>query len=354
MSTTHFVMTPENKNSLEPALQSILYSSYAYLHPSKPIWRVQVQGQVYSDGPLPFSKRFLLRGLERTLHLTTEQAKSEIFRSRVSGFLTTPEPGQRLRVQHDALVYRLRQRSRRSGLFQGRFDLPIASLEGRQTIHQAEPELSIMTGLESGESVGSVFLAGRSGVSVISDIDDTIKKTDVTSRARMLARTFVEEFEPIVGMSEIYQHWSEQGGLFHYVSSSPWQIYRPLEEFLDVHAFPKGSMHCKWFRLRDEFFKRWSIIRRKSKAGVIAAMIKRMPYRKFLLVGDSGERDPEIYAKIARRFPAQVLGILIRDLDARTIDGKRHDWLIKRLGSIPLTLFREPYEIADSLERAQK
>ncbi len=354
MSTTHFVMTPENKNSLDPSLQSILYSSYAYLHPYKPIWRAQVQGQIYSDRPLPFSKRFLLRGLERALHLTPEQAKSEIFRARVSGFLATPESGQRLRVHHDALVYRLRQRSRRSGLFQGRFDLPTASLKGLDRNSQLNPSLSIMTSIECGESVGSVFLAGHSGISIVSDIDDTIKRTDVTSRSRMLARTFVEEFEPIVGMSEVYRHWSNQGGLFHYVSSSPWQIYRPLEDFLNQYAFPQGSMHLKWFRLRDEFFKRWSIIRRKSKAGVIATMIKRMPYRKFLLVGDSGERDPEIYAKISRRFPEKVIGILIRDLDAHPIDGKRHDWLIKKLGSVPLTLFREPDEIADSLERAQR
>lgn len=354
MSTTHFAMTPESKNSLKPEMQSVLYSSYAYLHPTKPIWRVQVQGQAYSDRPLPFSKRFLLRGLERALHLTPEQAQSNIFRSRVRGFLTTPEIGQKMQVHHDELMYRLRQRSRRSGLFQGRFDLPISNVVKNEEDGAGSGPLSIATSLECGNATGSVFLAGHSGISVISDIDDTIKKTDVTSRARMLARTFVEEFEPIPGMAEVYRYWAEFGSMFHYVSSSPWQIYCPLEEFLSEQGFPKGSMHLKWFRLRDEFFKRWSIIRRKSKAGVIATMIKRMPYRKFILVGDSGERDPEIYSKIARRFPGQILAVLIRDLEGHPIDAIRHDRLIKRMGFIPLTLFREPHEIADSLERAQR
>jgi phosphatidate phosphatase APP1 len=219
---------------------------------------------------------------------------------------------------------------------------------------ERQSSISIYSSPDCGEAAGTVYLAGRSGISVISDIDDTIKMTDVTSRSRMLARTFLEDFEPVEGMAQVFQYWSEQGGLFHYVSSSPWQIYRPLEEFLTSHAFPSGSMHLKWFRLRDEIFKRWRIIRRKSKAGVIATMIKRMPYRKFLLVGDSGERDPEIYAKLARRFPEQISGIYIRDLQERPIDGKRHDRLIKRLDSVPLTLFCEPIEIADSLERAKK
>ena len=60
---------------------------------------------------------------------------------------------------------------------------------------------------------------------------------ELASRARMLARTFVENFEPIDGMAEVYRHWAQQGGLFHYVSSSPWQIYRPLEDFLSDHSF---------------------------------------------------------------------------------------------------------------------
>ncbi len=351
MSTTHDVMTPDKDNSIEPTLQTILYSSYAYLHPSKDVWRVQVQGQAYRDRPLPFSKRFLLRGLKRALKLTAEQSQSEIFQSRVRGFLASPETGKRFRIQHGPETYRIRQRSRRSGLFQGRFDLPATAMH---RIGSDVSKLAIQLSPDCGDAAGSVYLAGRSGISIISDIDDTIKQTDVTSRTRMLARTFVEEFESIDGMAEVYRHWSEQGGMFHYVSSSPWQIYNPLEEFLENHGFPSGSMHLKWFRLRDEFFKRWRIIRRKSKAGVIAMMIKRMPYRKFMLVGDSGERDPEIYAKLASRFPRQVMGILIRDLKERPIDGKRHERLIKRLDSIPMTLFCEPSEIADSLDRTIK
>jgi len=199
--------------------------------------------------------------------------------------------------------------------------------------------------LEFGSAVGKVYVADRTGLSVITDIDDTIKITDVTSRSRMLSRTFLEPFEPIEGMAALYQQLHQQGAMFHYVSSSPWQIYVPLQEFLDEHGFPGGSMHLKWFRLRDEFFKRWSIIRKKSKAGTIVTMIKRMPQRTFLLIGDSGERDPEIYAKIAKRFPRQVREVWIRDIAGNPMTDIRREQLASWMRGIPLRVFSDPTEL---------
>ncbi len=345
MSTTSSVVSVNSAERFEPSLHSVLYSTYAYLHPRKAVWRVPVQGRIYSNRAASLAQRWLLRGLERKMRLSAEQAQSERFRSRVAGFLTTPEAGVRIRLDHDGRIHRLHSRSKGSGLFQNRLDIP------RELIENSEEPFSIRTWGDFRSSECSVFPVGATGVSVISDIDDTIKLTEVTHRERLLSRTFLEDFEAIDGMADVYRQWAQQGALFHYVSSSPWQIYEPLYGFLKEHGFPAGSMHLKWFRLRDEFLKRWQIIRRKSKAGVIAGMMKRMPYRRFLLVGDSGERDPEIYAKIAAKFPFQVAGCLIRDLDDRPIDAKRREALKSRCGVVPLMLFREPGEINDTLEK---
>ncbi len=347
MSSTSYVMTPEVENRFEPDLQSVLYSSYAYLHPRRPVWRIQIQGRLFSDRAASLTQRLLLRGLERKLKLTPEQAQGDLFRSRVAGFMTSPEGGLRIHLQHDGQIFKLRSTSKSSGLFQGRLDIP------RDRFPSGQSSIPISTWGDFQSTEGRVFLAGATGISVISDIDDTIKLTEVTSRSRMLSRTFLEDFVPIEGMAQVYQRWAEQGGLFHYVSSSPWQIYGPLLDYLQTNGFPDGTMHLKWFRLRDEFLKRWRIIRRKGKGGVVAAMIKRMPYRRFLLVGDSGERDPEIYAKIARRFPYQVVGCLIRDLPERPVDSARLDSLKKKFGLVPFSLFREPSEIMDTLEKVQ-
>ena len=79
------------------------------------------------------------------------------------------------------------------------------------------------------EHVGKAFkctiyvLAAR-GVSVISDIDDTIKISKVLSKRALLKHTFYSYFKPVNGMNELYQRWSEQFCQFHYVSASPWQL----------------------------------------------------------------------------------------------------------------------------------
>ena len=207
MSTTSHVMTPEPDNTIEPDLQSVLYASYAYLHPRRPVWRIQVQGRLYSDRAASLTQRLLLRGLKRKLKLTPEQAQAELFRSRVAGFMTSPEGGVRVQLQHDGQLFKIRSTSKSSGLFQGRLDIPRDRFDSSQT------SIPISTWGDFRSTEGRIFLAGASGISVISDIDDTIKLTEVTSRSRMLARTFLEDFVPIPGMAEVYQQWAQQGGL---------------------------------------------------------------------------------------------------------------------------------------------
>jgi phosphatidate phosphatase APP1 len=164
----------------------------------------------------------------------------------------------------------------------------------------------------------------------------------------MLQRTFAEPFVAIEGMSQVYQKWAEQGALFHYVSSSPWQIYDSLYEFLVSQNFPIGSMHLKWFRLRDEIFKRWQILRRKSKAGVIRNLMRRLPDRSFVFVGDSGERDPEIYAKLAAKYPRQVARICIRQIDAHPLDAIRLNKIYRRYGmTVPIQVFSNASQLLD-------
>ena len=70
----------------------------------------------------------------------------------------------------------------------------------------------------------TIYVLASHGVSVISDIDDTIKVSEVLSKRALLKHTFYSYFKPVEGMSELYQKWSEQKCQFHYVSASPWQL----------------------------------------------------------------------------------------------------------------------------------
>ncbi len=170
---------------------------------------------------------------------------------------------------------------------------------------------------------GEIFLVVPRGQSVISDIDDTIKITGFADGFdTVLRKTFFEAFKAAPGMAERYHNLPVDA--FHYVSGSPWQLFHPLHEFLITGEgqFPPGSFHMK--NVRKNLFSRatWSDIRKlfggeatvKQKVAQISSIVKHFPQRTFILVGDSGEHDPEIYREVKSRFPNQITEIMIRDV----------------------------------------
>jgi Uncharacterized conserved protein (DUF2183) len=357
-------MTPERaiRNDSDPEVQ--LFPTIGYRLANDFLWRIQIQGRISQFAPASLGKRIMLRGLIRALQVPPDVAQGELFQGRVRGFLASPIAGARVQIELAGQHYVLPRKSKSSGLFQCKLDLSEKQLEsfkkyGVTQARTTDPSISNSNRMDvlqkwdvglGGYASSQVFLAERSGISVITDIDDTIKLTEVNSRRRMLQRTFAEPFASIEGMAQVYRRWADQGALFHYVSSSPWQIYDAVNQFLIENEFPLGSMHLKWFRLRDELFKRWQILRRKSKAGVIRALIRRMPERSFVLVGDSGERDPEIYAKLASKYPTQITRICIRQIEANPLDSDRLNKLYRRNGmTVPIQVFSTASQLGELL-----
>jgi len=348
-------MSPDQaiRNESDPEVR--LYPTIGYPIANGTLWRIQIQGRISQAGPTTLGKRLMLRGLIRALNVSTDVSEGDLFRERVRGFITAPITGSRIQIELAGQHYVLQRKSKASGRFNSRLDVPVKQLLEFRTYGNVQQPSSggSLNCLQKwdiglGQISSPVFLADRNGVSVVTDIDDTIKMTEVNSRRRMLMRTFAEPFEAIEGMSSAYRNWAEQGALFHYVSSSPWQIYDALNQFLVEEQFPAGSMHLKWFRLRDEIFKRWQMIRRKSKFGVIRNLMKRLPGRTFVLVGDSGERDPEIYAKLASKFPNQVTRICIRQIEANPLSSERLNKIYRRYGmTVPIQVFANPAQLGD-------
>ncbi len=90
---------------------------------------------------------------------------------------------------------------------------------------------------------------GDEGLSVVCDIDDTIKHTQVRQRREMLLNTFAREFTAVAGMADWTRRLAdtEPGVAFHYVSGSPLQLMPPLGEFLRANRFVDGSVHLRAF-----------------------------------------------------------------------------------------------------------
>ncbi|KAL7325044.1 hypothetical protein PS15p_210142 [Mucor circinelloides] len=152
------------------------------------------------------------------------------------------------------------------------------------------------------------------GISVISDIDDTIKVTDILDgKDAILTNTFFKTAVEVPHMNEVYRSWASEGAHVHYVSNSPWQVYPALSEFVTSKQFPQGSMHLRAVSTQE-------LIRGKPgkhKLEVIPKILQDFPHRKFILVGDSGEIDPEVYQQIYNQYPDQIIKIFIHDVTSQ-------------------------------------
>ncbi|CAO3645137.1 unnamed protein product [Cunninghamella blakesleeana] len=184
-------------------------------------------------------------------------------------------------------------------------------------------------------SQGIVNLIEPTGISIISDIDDTIKETQILHGARtVLQNTFFNPTNDIPGMAEAYMKWYTQGASFHYVSNSPFQLLPFLQNFLNESQFPPGSMHL---RLDGSLLARLIEIPGRAKRDAILSIMNDFPKRQFVLVGDSGEIDLEIYTKIALEHPDRILKIFIHDITTKYAHYKQQKKMMQQAAAATLS-----------------
>jgi hypothetical protein len=198
---------------------------------------------------------------------------------------------------------------------------------------------------------GCALVLPAAGVSVVSDVDDTIKISEVRDHKALVRRTFLQPFEAVPGMAALYRGWASNGAAFHYVSASPWQLFPLLDAFAETNGFPAGAWCLKHWRLKDRTFKSLFEDPEKYKVATVGALMRQYPERRFVLVGDSGERDPEAYAALARAFPEQVKAIFIRDVTGEGAEAERYRTNFSEMPHTVWRVFKEPEEIAPLVPR---
>jgi len=332
--------------------QVVLFPTIGYRSADGRNWQVQVHGDVFSHRPVGIGQRFMLKVLQRVMKAPTGAFESELFRHRIHRFLAHDEAGKQVAVKLGESIHVLPRKTRRNGHFVGTLKVAEHQLSPFITAtspHHRQVPLEVCT--EQGEPLGlpgPVHLVEPQGVSIISDIDDTLKHSHVMCRRTLLANTFLKEFEPIAGMAQLFQAWEAQGAAFHYVSSCPWQLYPHLQALFGASGFPAGSFHLRAFRLRDHLLRKL-LLRKPTKAVVIHSLLKLFPQRRFVLVGDSVEADPEIYGAAARHFPNQVQQILIRGLPGPKNDPNRYAAAFRGLRPGVVRMFTAAGDIAHDL-----
>lgn len=312
------ITTLEQRSDLGLHQQVVLYPSFAYPLQDADAWRAIVYGFAYKEGEYTIRQRMFLRVLKQVLQVDEGRLDAcGVFQDRVRGFLLDPQRAKTLVVRLGESKPTQLRRSRRNGQLRDHLTLSRSDLGEVAGTSQRVDCHVLLQDEDDRRFAGSIDVLPRRGVSVISDIDDTIKVSQVANRGRLLRNTFINPFAPVPGMAELYQAWREAGAAFHYVSSSPWQLYGPLREMLVSSGFPDGSYHLRTLRFADPSVVKLFINRKRNKFQVIKTILRLFPERRFILVGDSGEKDPEIYGSLTRRFPSQIERILIRRVPGR-------------------------------------
>jgi len=231
-------------------------------------------------------------------------------------------PNARLKARFQGSEWDLQ--ANEEGFFDARLDLP-EPLRTGQLWHRVELELA---GPGSARQAGPVRGTGEVLVPppaarfvVISDIDDTVIQTDATHLLKMARNVFLGNARtrlPFPGVAAFLRalyagaSGTEQNPLL-YVSSSPWNLYDLLSEFFSLNDIPIGPI----LFLRDWGLSDVELVPLKNKdykLATIRQMVAMYAHLPFILIGDSGQEDPEIYAEVANENPERIMAVYIRNV----------------------------------------
>lgn len=201
-------------------------------------------------------------------------------------------------------------------VFDEAWDIPIT-----ENLSWIEAELSLPNYKnhenEPIRATGMISLPGSNvEYGVITDVDDTVLQTHVTSRFRlkMLYATFMQNADqrlPMEGVVELFKSFvkgknKQRTNPIFYVSSSPWNLYDLLTEFMDLKELPKGPVMLRDYGIRP------SGSFSTHKIDTISHILKTYPDLPFIMLGDTAHRDADFYIELAQKFPNQIKAVYIR------------------------------------------
>lgn len=306
-------------------------------------WTIPVHGWIFEPEVSDLKRRALLRGLKADLNLATDKASVSRFEKRARYFLVDDERGKRVGIRLANHRFTLPE-STAAGHFQRELIVRKSAVDA----HVRKGWLLFDVPLPAGSSRafgGKVRLRPPTGLTVISDIDDTVKVSHVLNKTLLIANTFLNEFQAVDGMPELYREWEKKGADFTFVSASPWQLYPELHKWMAAEKFPPATFQLRQIRFRDSSLLKLFDDPFASKVSRVSTLLKRFPKRKFILVGDSGEKDPEVYGELARKFPSQIVVSLIRNVTNETAASPRMQNAFREVDSKRWQVFDTPGDI---------
>ncbi|EMI15760.1 hypothetical protein RMSM_07331 [Rhodopirellula maiorica SM1] len=202
-----------------------------------------------------------------------------------------------------------------------------------------------------------MYVPDQAEFGIISDIDDTILHTGAIDILTMAKLTFLGNARtraPLCGVAKLYEMLQHNGDIrrdplnpVFYVSSSPWNLYDLIDDFLELNAIPKGPILLRDLGFDETKFIKEGHEHKLTKARRLMQQFDSLP---FVLFGDSGQEDARLYAAAAREFGTRIRAIFIRDIDpGRTSEhDQRVDVHVRsaREAGVPMYLVHDSIEVA--------
>jgi phosphatidate phosphatase APP1 len=237
---------------------------------------------------------------------------------------------------------------------QGYLDVPV-DVDG---LAPGWHELTVSTawrGSPAAVAVPVLVVDPEARLAVISDLDDTVIETGITRGLEFLRLTLftrVTERTPLPGAAELYRALAAPRGgperPVFYLSTSPWNLYELLARFLVLRGFPAGPLVLTdWGPSRTNLFR---ITAEEHKLTLIRAVLAEHPALRVVLIGDTGQLDPEIYATVATESADRVRAVYVRraagTTSARAVEVGR---LARRVAAagVPMLMVEDSAQIAE-------
>lgn len=199
------------------------------------------------------------------------------------------------------------------GFYKGTLDVALPEKKMSYTVTTSDNEALAKSYL---------YIFGQTGTGVLSDIDDTILLSYVNQWYRMfwllIAKNALTR-HPVPQISRILE--TIQGfnnnvlpSDFYYVSNSEWNLYDFLVDFFEENNLPDGVFMLQRFKegFRDALFS--SHEKDNHKPESLRFILDFFGEKKFILLGDNGQRDLEIYSNICKEYTSRIEAVIIRDV----------------------------------------
>lgn len=263
---------------------------------------------VFSQEPSCVVSHVVVQMAEKIGMADNEEAKQTI-EARLRPFLLDIQPGKQVSVLHGSDSLLVLGPGGRNGITS---DIKIINAApAGMTIPTTAKVPEMTTGLLQSKT----FFSDPEGWAVISDVDDTIKVTMTNETIGILRSTFVDEPRPVHGMPELYQFLQSQitsASPFFYLSASPYNLYPFLRDFRDTN-YPHGQLllrDASWMSLPG-LISTFTLGTQEYKTDRISKIYQWLPKKKFIVIGDSTQTDPEAYGEAYRTYGHKWIRLIL-------------------------------------------